>query len=263
MLSRPDFGGVRIEDSANADNWQHHSQFRPLKMRFLVVQNNAETPIGLVGDTILKNGGVLETTMPEFGGYLPESPEGYDGLVILGGEMSANDDLRCRHFLPLLDLIRCFEERDRPVIGLCLGAQLIARAYGANVYRHSHVEFGYMPVTRTEEGRNDPLAGRLLSEPVCLQFHEDTFDMPDRAVRLFAGAGCENQAFRLGSKIYGFQFHLEAPDFVARSWARLPEASEILNGQSAVEMIERELDEHYEDACQTAKTITEGWLELT
>lgn len=231
-------------------------------MRFLVVQNNAETPIGLVGDTILKNGGVLETTMPEFGGTLPESPDGYGGLIILGGEMSATDDLRCRHFLPLLQLIRRFEEHNLPVMGLCLGAQLIARAYGANVYRHTHVEFGYMTLTRTEDGRNDALVSGLPGEPVCLQFHEDTFDMPDRAVRLFTGSGCENQGFRLGKKIYGFQFHLEAPDFVARSWARLPEAQEILNGQSAVDVIERELEQYYDDACRTAKAITEGWLKL-
>ena len=232
-------------------------------MRILVVQHNTGSPIGLVGDALVKRGAVLETTMPAYGGAMPEGPDGYEGLIVLGGEMSAADDANYPHFKPLMDLISAFDEVQRPILGLCLGAQLIARAFGAPVYRHTHVEFGYMKQVRTDAGKTDGLLGELERDPVCLQFHEDTFDLPQDAVLLAMGEGCRNQAFRINDKVYGFQFHLEATDATARSWAVLPEARAAVKDLCPVAMINDDLAANYAESRISAKLIAERWLSLT
>ena len=136
-----------------------------------------------------------------------------DALILLGGSGSAND--------PGLEteiaLIRQAVADRVPVLGICLGAQLIAKALGCPVYRNRVPEIGWAPIRFTAEGKTDPLFHSLNEEETVFQWHSDTFRLPDGAALLASSAACENQAFRFGSNIYGFQFHLEAtPDIIER-----------------------------------------------
>ncbi len=231
-------------------------------MRILIVQHNMTTPAGLIGERILEHGGTMEVVMPRHGGRLPESPLGYDGLILLGGEMSATDDVNFPHYKPLLELVNGFSREGRLVMGICLGAQLMARAYGAPVRRHDITEFGYIEHQLTEEGDQDQVLLGIENRPWLMQWHEDTFELPDNAVHLMHGQCCRNQAFRFGKTAYAFQFHLEVTEWIARQWSHYPEAKLASGGNCPVEKIENELERHYSAARSAAYSITDNWLEL-
>src|SRR5262249_58625593 len=95
------------------------------------------------------------------GELLPRGPAGLDGMIILGGPMHAGDDAGYPAFPALLGLIRRFHAQGKPIFGICLGAQLIARAFGKTVYRFGGCEVGYLPVEITREGMTDPLLAGL------------------------------------------------------------------------------------------------------
>jgi GMP synthase (glutamine-hydrolysing) len=137
------------------------------------------------------------------------------GLVFMGGPMSANDDLPFIH--RELEIIRQAVALDRPVLGVCLGAQLLARALGARVYHNTAKEIGWAPVYWTGEARRDPLLNGMESPETLFHWHGETFDVPAGAEHLAWSDTCRNQAFRAGPGTYGFQFHLEVtPEMISR-----------------------------------------------
>lgn len=138
-----------------------------------------------------------------------------DLLVVLGGPIGAFDD-EIYPFLPSeLAVIAHRLQQGLPILGICLGAQLMARALGAKVYSMGKKEIGYGPLALTDEGRNSALAP-LATAPV-LHWHGDQFDIPAGAKRLAASPVCPNQAFSVGNNALGLQFHLEAdPAFIER-----------------------------------------------
>ena len=135
--------------------------------------------------------------------------EGFGGLIVLGGPMHAGDDEGYPAFASILSLIRECKQARVPVLGLCLGAQLIARAFGQRVYRFGGLGVGYPTVHLTAAGRADPLFQGLEPEQRIMQMHEDSFDLPGEPVLLMRNDACKNQAFRIGTSIYGIQAHPE------------------------------------------------------
>jgi GMP synthase (glutamine-hydrolysing) len=105
-----------------------------------------------------------------------------------------------------------------PVLGICLGAQLLAKCLGARVYPMRHKEIGWYPVNFTEAGLGDPLFEGLDADETVFQWHGDTFDLPAGAVHLAASELCANQAFRAGANLYGLQFHPEVTPEIIASW---------------------------------------------
>lgn len=132
-----------------------------------------------------------------------------DLLIVLGGPIGADRDDLYPFLKPELAAIEKRLGARKPVLGICLGAQLIARAAGARVYRAPAREIGFAPIELTEAGASSCLAP-FAHDPMTLHWHGDTFDLPDGAVRLASSAICENQAFSLGRHAIGFQFHPEA-----------------------------------------------------
>ncbi|MFK4446845.1 GMP synthase-like glutamine amidotransferase [Caballeronia udeis] len=133
-------------------------------------------------------------------------PGNIDLLIVLGGPMSVNDEA----VLPWLAPEKCFIaaaiERGVAVLGVCLGAQLIAAAKGAKVYPANEKEIGWHPVSGTSRQAS---AFRFPDEVDVFHWHGETFDLPADAINLARSASCTNQAFQLGSRVIGLQFHLE------------------------------------------------------
>src|SRR5450756_2866772 len=147
------------------------------------------------------------TTKPDVGRY--------DALIFMGGPMSVNDDLP---FLRQeMDFIRQAIAQRQPILGICLGSQLIARAMGATVRRNAAKEIGWYGLQFTEAAAGDRLFDGLTMETV-FHWHGETFDLPPGAELLASSGLCRNQAFRAGERVYGLQFHLEVTPRMIADW---------------------------------------------
>jgi GMP synthase (glutamine-hydrolysing) len=148
------------------------------------------------------------------------SPDKHDALVIMGGPMSANDPLP--GLAAELSLIEQGLKNRLPMLGICLGSQLLAKALGARVYRNAELEIGWAPVHLTDAGRADPLFQGIASPTTFFHWHGETFDLPEGAEWLAYSAKCGNQAFRYGGNVYGLQFHPEVSAEMIADWSTQP-----------------------------------------
>ena len=138
------------------------------------------------------------------------------GLIFMGGPMSANDNLP---FLATeLRLIEGAVAAGKPVLGVCLGAQLIAKALGARVYPNEAKEIGWFPVYWTKECAGDSLFGKFNEPETVFHWHGETFDLPEGARLLAWSDACLRQAFRFGRNVCGIQFHLEVTPEMIADW---------------------------------------------
>ena len=162
---------------------------------------------------------------------VPRRADAVDGLVMLGGAMGACDEKEYPFLLDVIDLILSCHEQRKPVLGICLGAQLIARAFGGRNYISPEAEFGFFGITRTALADADVLLNDAPKVPSLLEFHFDTFDLPEQAAVLMTGSPCVNQAFRIGATTYGFQPHFEASPEMMRGWLTLGSNAEIIKAK--------------------------------
>jgi GMP synthase (glutamine-hydrolysing) len=146
------------------------------------------------------------------------------GLIVLGGPMAVYEADRHAFLRTELQLVERAITAGRPVLGICLGAQIIAHALGARVYRGERPEIGWGPVTLTGDGREDPLFGGEDERLTVFHLHGDTYELPPDAANLATSPLYEQQAFRWGEVVYGLQFHLEFTDAMIARLASEPES---------------------------------------
>ncbi len=185
-------------------------------MRVLAFRHAGSEHLGLIEPELLRRGIAIDYADLYQPGAAAPDPARYEGLIFMGGAMSVNDGL------PYLEQearwIAQAVEAGRPVLGVCLGAQLIAKALGARVYPNPVKEIGWFEIELTAEGLADPLfAGAAPSETV-FQWHGETFDLPPDAHWLASSSACRHQAFRIGSSAYALQFHLEVTPEMIADW---------------------------------------------
>jgi GMP synthase-like glutamine amidotransferase len=150
---------------------------------------------------------------------LPD-PADIDCLMVMGGPMSAWDDGKYPWMRAEKDLIETMVRLGKPVLGVCLGAQLLAAVLGARTYRGEREEIGWFQVESTDSSRGDPVGNCLPKTFETFLWHGDSFDLPEGATHLARSETFAHQAFRCGSAL-ALQFHLEArPDWVKRIAAR-------------------------------------------
>lgn len=187
-------------------------------MRVVIVQNYEGTGPGLVGRALAESGADVDLIKPYEDDALPALGDRHDGLVVLGGAQSAVDDGAHPYLPQLAALMRDFAAADRAVLGICLGSQVLARAFGARNLLGAAREFGWQPVERTPDGAADPVLRAAPERFPIFQWHDDTFTLPPGAVRLASSDVAANQAFRVGRAAYGMQFHFEADRALVRQW---------------------------------------------
>ncbi len=190
--------------------------------RVLVFQHVAVEPLGTLDALIRARGHRIRFHNFERDPDAQPDVDRYRGLIVLGGPMNVEDQHRRPHLKTELRSIERALEQGKPVLGICLGAQLLAHVLGAPVQRHRQAEIGWYDMHVSAEGRSDPVLGAAGERLPVFQWHSYAYELPRGATHLARTETCEQQAFRFGSNAYGFQFHLEADAQVIERWLGLP-----------------------------------------
>ena len=184
-------------------------------MRVAIVENTRVTHHGQVGVALHEVGALFDLYHPWLDGRLPE-PGSFDALVSFGGEQSALNDTLYPYLPRLANLLAETATHGIPTLGICLGAQLLARGLGATNLLGQTPEFGWCDVTKTTD---DPVFAALPATFPIFEWHADTFTLPPGATHLVTSANATQQCFRYGRAGYAMQFHFEVSRAVARDWA--------------------------------------------
>jgi len=175
----------------------------------------AETP-GLIADVLDRRGIGMETVRGYAGEPVPTAMDGRDALVVMGGPMGVYDQDRIPFLRDEIDLIRDAVQAGKPVLGVCLGSELLAAALGAKV-APARKEIGWYPVTLTDAAADDPLWRGVDRSIRVFHWHGDAFELPPGAVPLASSALTPCQAFRHGRAAYGLLFHMEMDETMVRA----------------------------------------------
>lgn len=233
-------------------------------MRVLVLQHIGCEHPGVFSEVMRERDVEQVAVELDRGQALPDWRE-FDAVLAMGGPMGAGDDADHPWLADEKALVREAVDGGRAFLGVCLGVQLLAAALGARVYEAERAEVGLLGVELTDEGRDDPLFAGLDDLPVTLQWHGDTFDLPDGAVRLARSPMAQNQAFRVGERAYGIQFHLEVTGEMAGEWGQVPAYQRSLSsalgderGAAFIAETQRRAGEMH----PAARRLFANWLEL-
>jgi GMP synthase (glutamine-hydrolysing) len=233
--------------------------------RLLVFQHSAREPLGIL-DPLIRRAGfrVRYVNFSRQPDALPEVGR-YNGLIVLGGPMNVDQQELYPHLATEIAAIQEALRREIPILGICLGAQLLAAALGANVRPNAVREIGWYRLHPTAAAQADRLCRHFDGSQHVFQWHAYTFDLPPGAVHLASTPTCPNQAFRFGERAYGLQFHLEADQQLVERWLHVPEyraEAEAAGPEHHLEHILRETHGQAPMSSQLAERVFADFLEL-
>lgn len=196
-------------------------------MSVLILKNTSSEGPGTIEDFLREQG--MSYRIIDLGQEAVTGSGEFDTLVMMGGPMSVKDEEMYPYIRREIELVREFIAAGKRVFGVCLGAQIMAKALGAKVYAGPEKEIGWYDIELTEDGIRDPLIKKLAVHPRAGDFwrrfrvfhwHGETFDIPEGAVRLAKSELYHNQAFRYGNSAYAFQFHIEVKKEMIYEWLK-------------------------------------------
>lgn len=186
-------------------------------------------------------------------------PSDCRGIVILGGPMNVDEESKYPFLKEEKEFIRNVLKEEIPLLGICLGAQLIAQVAGGTVLKAKGKEIGWYPVALTEEGQKDSLFQGFPDSLEVFQWHEDTFEVPPQGKRLVTSHSCFNQGFRIGKRCYGIQFHLEADSKMIHHWLNSEAEDQIL---STVDSVKQETSEKISNCLRWGRKLLLNYLQI-
>jgi len=232
-------------------------------MDILVLQHIACEPPAEYGTVLTSRGHTLHPVEVDEGEPLPDWRD-YGAIIAMGGPMGVYEDDAYPWLVAEKQLIGDAVRAGLPYFGACLGVQLLAAALGGRVYAGPTPEVGILDVMRTEDGGSDPVASILPERFKTLQWHGDTFDLPEGGVSLFSSPMYANQGFRFGEVAYGVQFHLEVDAALADEWSRIPAyktAAENVLGPGGLDQLLNGVAENADRMLPHARTLIDAWLD--
>lgn len=204
-------------------------------MKVVVIMHDRSEGPGTMGEYLSAKGIEVQLVRLYARDHLPQSAEGNDGVVSLGGPMNVYEETEYPFLREELRFLKLAISHQMPILGVCLGAQMIARACGASVEKAPVKELGWDTVMVTARGKQDALFEALPGTLTVFQWHEDTFALPEGAHLLASSSQCAHQAFRYGSA-YGLQFHPEVtPPMLAEWFGEAKEGIAMLRRMEVVE----------------------------
>jgi GMP synthase-like glutamine amidotransferase len=214
---------------------------RKMSGKILIVKHVSNEGPGLVKTYFEGQGWPLEIVDFSNGDVLPKNLDDIAAVVILGGPMNVYEEEKYPFLKKEDDFISRLIIEDIPFFGVCLGAQLLAKACQGKVLKANTREIGWHTVNVTKEGRLDTLFYGLPTSLIVFQWHEDTFELPEGGTLLVRGKKCRNQAFKVGSYAYGLQFHVEATSDMVSEWMKDQEKQADVNKIIKVSIEKRDL----------------------
>ena len=229
----------------------------PDSLSLAVLQHEPETGLGTFAQ-LLRSAGVPHEVLTTADSRLPDAAE-FDGVIVLGGSLAADD----RALLQSKRWLRRAVLDGVPILGVCLGAQLLSSALGGSAGPALHPEVGVHDVFRRGVARHDRLFGGLSPSFPVFGWHEDEFELPPGAISLAGSLACEHQAFRFGASAYGLQFHCEVRPDDLREWAAVDGYVGLIERAGATwDEVKAELDRATPELDELARKLVEGWLDL-
>lgn len=189
--------------------------------RILIIEHERDAGIGLLGERLHRANIKVDTVGPERNLPLPETLAGYDGVIVLGGTPGPTDDDVASWMPQVRALTKQALDQDIPMLGVCLGAQILAIVAGGEVSNAEHPEVGVSGFQLNENAATDPLLRGLQRNQRAMQWHFlEVTKLPPGTELLASSPHCKHEAFRIGEHAWGFQFHLEATAQTAHDWSR-------------------------------------------
>jgi len=227
----------------------------------LILQQVEHEPAALI-EELLHEAGIETVTLFSQTDTIPIAMRNYSGLVIMGGFMSGNDT-HLEYINKQVQLLEWCIKWNFPVLGICLGAQLLAKAAGAEIFESPVKEIGWYPLHPTFMVHEDPLFKDLLATGIhVLQWHGETYSLPYEARLLATCPDVLGQAFRLGSSQYGLQFHTEVTLDMIEEWLEEGESEKEFLGEQGIRQLLDETTIHLPVARAFCRTMVNAWVRL-
>lgn len=238
-------------------------------LKALVIEQVPHEGLGTISRVLGKKNISTEVIKVHAGDKVPDTLSGTDLLIVLGGPMGVYDEDKYPFIASELRLIKEALTKGLPTLGICLGAQLMARAAGARVYKGSvegrTKEIGWYDIEFTEAAKEDKVFSGLGSVMRVFQWHGDTFDVPDGATLLAGSSEFPHQLLRLGESAYALQFHLEVDEEMIYEWLAVEEnVSEVeaLGGAPYIEEVKKATKDSIDELINNGVKVFEKFLDL-
>jgi GMP synthase (glutamine-hydrolysing) len=231
-------------------------------MQFLIIQHLDIEPPALIADVLRDAGHELSYVHVSKGETLPQNTHHLAGAIIMGGPQSANDS-HLPYIQAELEWLTLRIREGLPMLGICLGGQLMAKAAGATISASPFRELGWYPVYQTPDATNDPLFSSMPIEGLTVfQWHGETFSIPETATPVMSHPEVPAQAFRLKKAQYGMQFHFEVDDALIEQWIEAGESEQTHLGIKGLDKLHQQTPLYLNAMRAYGQKMVLNWLSL-